>query len=135
MQNRRKLVRADECIYAELSGSQDEQYSLPDILTHNSGLSITFQCTEELFDALLSQGILKGTYSWLQEVSGFLGPVNVVERYTSSVSGNLSRYMPGCNDVETRLIHILSSYFPNPLSIFDRGDIYVPVHVSADSSV
>jgi hypothetical protein len=135
VQNRRKLVRADECIYAELSGSQDEQYSLPDILTHNSGLSITFQCTEELFDALLSQGILKGTYSWLQEVSGFLGPVNVVERYTSSVSGNLSRYLPGCNAVETRLIHILSSYLPNPLSIFDPGDIYVPVHVSADSSV
>jgi hypothetical protein len=95
VQSRRKLVRADECIYAEVSGNQDEQYSLPDILTHNSGLSITFECTEELFEAFLPLGISNGSYYRLQEVSGVLGPVNVVEQYDSSISGNLSRF---CRD-------------------------------------
>jgi hypothetical protein len=103
VQNRKKLVCADEFIYAEVSGNQDEQYSLPDILTHRSGLSITLECTEELFEALLPLGISNGTYYRLQEVSGVLGSVNVFEQYASSVSGNLSRYLPGYSDVETRL--------------------------------
>jgi hypothetical protein len=89
--------------YMEVFGNQEKLCYLPNIITHYSVLKISLECTKNIFEALLSQGTSKGTYSSLKEVSRYLGPVNVFEQYISSVPLNQSRYLPVFNDAGTQL--------------------------------